>query len=201
MGEGLKRARKSAKATRKPKAKSQHLMASPCEHCPFRTDIGGYLRGDRVREIAESLFRGASFPCHKTTESWEDEDGESDHIETEDSQQCAGAEIFLAKQGMSTQMSRIAERLGMKVAKLNMKAPVCGSVAEMLRVHGAEEDEDRETCSVCDQDCEAPAGIMVGDGIMPGEGSAEYTCSECSNPVCGACSQMRGKVRVCNYCI
>ena len=192
---------KTKRATRKRKPKSQHLMANPCEHCPFRTDIAGYLRGDRVREIAESLFRGQSFPCHKTTEDWEDEDGFSDRIETEDSQQCAGAEIFLAKQGMSTQMGRIADRLGMKVAKLNMKAPVCGSVSEMLRVHGESEDEDRETCSVCDPDCEAPAGIMVGDGIMPGEGSAEYTCHECSGTVCGSCSQKRGKHRVCNDCL
>ena len=181
----------------------KHTMATPCENCPFRTDIDGYLRGDRVREICESLFQGASFPCHKTTEDWEDDDGETDLIETENSQQCAGAEIFLAKQGMSTQMGRIAERLGMKVAKLNMKAPVCGSVSEMLRIHGDDEDDDRECCSVCDQDCEAPAGYMVGDGILPGEGNADYTCCECGEPVCGACSQQkskRGKERICNLC-
>lgn len=181
----------------------KHTMGTPCDHCPFRTDIKGYLRADRVREIAESLFRGASFPCHKTTESWEDDDGESDRVETDDSQQCAGAEIFLAKQGMSTQMGRIAERLGMKVAKLNKKAPVCGSVSEMLRVHGEPEDDDRECCSVCDQDCEAPAGYQVGDGVIPGEGSAEYWCDECGEPVCGACSKPKpkSKKRICNSCV
>ena len=122
----------------------RYTMATPCDNCPFRTDIKGYLRGDRVREICESLFTGGSFPCHKTTEEWEDDDGENELREVEDSQQCAGAEIFLAKQGTSTQMGRIAERLGMKVAKLNTKAPVCGSVSEMLRVHGDTEDDERE---------------------------------------------------------
>lgn len=182
----------------------KHTMKTPCEHCPFRTDIEGYLRGDRVREIAESLFRGASFPCHETTEAWEDDDGDDDMHETEKSQQCAGAEIFLAKQGMSTQMGRIAQRLGIKVAKLNMKAPVCGSVAEMLKVHGEDEPEG-EPCSVCDEDCEAPAGYGVGDGVIPGDSSAEFTCDECSEPVCGACSKFQGKGkskrRVCNYCL
>jgi hypothetical protein len=175
-------------------------MANPCENCPFRTDIDGYLRRDRVVEIAESLFRGASFPCHETTEEWED-DEESGMVETQSSSQCAGAEIFLAKQGTSTQMSRIAERLGMKVSKLNMKAPVCRSVNEMIRIHCGDDDDDRETCSVCNDDCEAPAGYAVGNGVIPGEGSAEFTCSECGEPVCGACSQKRGRNRVCDHCI
>lgn len=178
----------------------KHTMSTPCEHCPFRTDIDGYLRRDRIIEIAESLFRGASFPCHKTTE--EIEDGEECELAaTADSVQCAGAEIFLAKQGTSTQMSRIAERLGMKVSKLNMKSPVCQSVDEMIRVHCGEDEDDGEPCSVCDQDCEAPAGYAVGDGVIPGEGSAEYACDECGEPVCGACSTMRKRKRVCNNCI
>jgi|GEM_PF-1951035 len=178
----------------------KYAMSTPCDHCPFRNDIDGYLRPDRVSEIAESLFRGGSFPCHKTTESWEDDDGGSDMVATENSQQCAGAEIFLAKQGTSTQMSRIAERLGMKVAKLNMKAPVCGSVSEMLRVHGDDEDDDRESCSVCDDDCEAPAGWQVGGGVIPGEGSAEFECWHCGQPVCGSCSSMVKRKRTCNTC-
>jgi hypothetical protein len=178
----------------------KYTIATPCDNCPFRKDIAGYLRSERVREICESLFRGQSFPCHKTTEVWEDEDGESNFEATDDSQQCAGAEIFLAHQGQSTQMSRIAERMGMKVAKLNMKAPVCKSVSEMLRVHGDEEDDDRESCSVCDEDCEAPAGYAVGDGVLPGEGNADYTCYHCGEPVCGACSKIIKRKRTCNNC-
>lgn len=183
----------------------KHTMATPCKHCPFRTDIHGYLTADRVRGIAESLFGGASFPCHETTEAWEDDDGDSERVATDDSQQCAGAEIFLAKQGMSTQMGRIAERLGMKVAKLNSKAPVCSSVSEMLTVHGHDEPEG-EPCSVVDPDCEAPAGWQMGGGVMPGDSVAEYECDECGQPVCGACSKLtrkgsRKKRRVCNSCL
>lgn len=181
----------------------RHTMGTPCKHCPFRTDIRGYLTAERVIEISESLFCGASFPCHKTTVAWEDDDGDSDRVATEDSQQCAGAEIFLSKQGMSTQMGRIAERLGMKVAKLNKKSPVCSSVSEMLAVHGHE--PDGESCSVCDSDCEAPAGYMVGNGVLPCLETAEYVCDDCGEPVCGACSKFtrkgsRKKRRVCNNC-
>lgn len=110
-------------------------MSTPCPQCPFRSDIPGYLTPGRVREIAQSVLNQKSFPCHKTTESCEDDDGGCDMRETEDSEQCAGAEIFAAKHGVSSQMSRIAERFGMHVAPLDMDAPVCGSTQEMLRVH------------------------------------------------------------------
>lgn len=180
----------------------KHTMGKPCAHCPFRTDIQGYLRRERVIEIAESLFQGASFPCHETTEAWDDDDDGERHA-TDDSQQCAGAEIFLAKQGMSTQLGRIAERLGMKVAKLDKKSPVCSSVSEMIRVHVGDDEEEGETCCVCDHGCEAPAGYFVGGGVLPGEGSAEFCCYGCGEPVCGACSNpikgQRGE-RLCNNC-
>jgi hypothetical protein len=180
----------------------KHTMKSPCERCPFRSDLPhGYLRADRIQEIAASLFRGGSFPCHKTTiESEEDEDGFCDMEANSDSEQCAGAEIFLAKQGMSTQLSRIAERLGMKVSKLDMKAPVCGSVVEMLEVHGVADEIDVETCSVCDYGCEAPAGYAAGDGVIHGTDAAEYSCYECGEPVCGNCSVETEDGRVCKTC-
>ena len=66
---------------------------------------------DRVSEICESLFRGQSFPCHKTTNHDDDEEC-AVGINQDNEVQCAGAEIFLASQGMSTQMSRIAGRWG-----------------------------------------------------------------------------------------
>lgn len=113
-------------------------MSAPCQHCPFRKDITGYLTAGRVREIVKSVLSQQSFPCHKTTEfeDAEDEDGSYDRrVNTEDEEQCAGAEIFAAKHGTSSQMSRIAGRLGMQMAKLDMTAPVCGSLKEMLAVH------------------------------------------------------------------
>ena len=183
-----------------------HRMSDPCDNCPFRTDLPhGYLRPDRIREIAESLFRGESFPCHKTTETVEDDEGFGDRVATEDSLQCAGAEIFLAKQGLSTQMGRIAERLGM-AQPLNMEAPVSGSVSQMLKVHrrgsdeDTDEDEEIETCAVVIDGCEAPAGIMVGGGVIEGTEAAEFQCHDCGEPVCGNCSEERDGVRICYYC-
>lgn len=110
-------------------------MSTPCVHCPFRSDIRGYLCPERAEEIAESVLSGGFFPCHKTTVSVEDDEGESDLVAGDDSQECAGAAIFAAKHGCSSQMSRIAERLGFQVAKLDMSAPVCDTVEQMVDIH------------------------------------------------------------------
>lgn len=112
----------------------KYNMAHPCPHCPFRNDIRGYLRRDRVKEIVMSVLRQQSFPCHKTTELIED-DCESDLVATEDSEQCAGADIFALKHGVCSQMRRICGRLGMPVAELDEDAPVCEDLEEMLEVH------------------------------------------------------------------
>ena len=57
------------------------------------------------------MLRGNSggFPCHRTTVGTENDDLQ----ETKDSKHCAGALIYAEKQEASTQMMRIAERLGM----------------------------------------------------------------------------------------
>lgn len=176
----------------------KHTMAAPCKECPFRNDLPhGYLRAERITEIVESLLRGVSFPCHKTTVEIESENGFSDLEADENSLQCAGAEIFLAKQGTSTQMSRIAERLGMPVATLDMDAAVCGSHREMLTAHGHDEESEYEPCSVADYGCLHPAGYMMGGGVVEcTDGEETFECSECGEFVCEACSE-RG---VCNNC-
>ena len=110
-------------------------MVTPCQQCPFRTDIKGYLRSERAREIAEFTLNNGSFHCHKTTEVVEDENGEEDTVEVADSQECAGAAIFAAKHGCSSQMSRISERLGFPVAELDMSAPIFDSVEEMVEAN------------------------------------------------------------------
>lgn len=177
-----------------------HEMTAPCAECPFRNDIHGYLRLERVQEIVASCFHGESFPCHRTTEAWEDDEGFEDMHATEDSQQCAGAEIFLAHQGSSTQMGRIAERFG-SVVTLDMKAPVCKSVQEMLTVHnGGVDPTDIEPCSICNEGCDAPAGTMEASGVVDGLEAAEYECLECGQPVCGSCSEERGDDRICYDC-
>jgi hypothetical protein len=70
-------------------------------------------------------FASGEFPCHKTAEVQEDEDGTSGFIAAEGSQHCAGALIFLEKRGESHQMMRINERLGYYDARnLSMEASV-----------------------------------------------------------------------------
>lgn len=95
-----------------------YSLTSPCKECPFRNDIKPYIREARVREIERSLVR-SEFPCHKTPET-----------------HCAGALILMEKEGRSSQMMRIAERLGMyDRTKLNMNAPVYESFRAMVQAH------------------------------------------------------------------
>lgn len=178
----------------------KYTMRTPCKHCPFRKNIKGYLRKDRVVEIAHSVIQGQSFPCHKTTEAIEDDDGASDMIATDDSEQCAGAEIFAAHHGTSSQMSRIAERLRMKVSKLNMRAKVCKTVAEMVEVHCGKEEVEGESCSVVNDGCLAPAGYDMGDSIVHGTEFVSTCCSECGEYVCENCSQVIDGEIVCDNC-
>lgn len=110
-------------------------MVSPCTHCPFRSDIPGFLRGSRVLQITTDVLNGGSFPCHKTTEPVVSDDGMDDNAIVESSQECAGSRIFAAKNGTSSQWSRIARRLGCHVADVDMTAPVYSSVKEMLIGH------------------------------------------------------------------
>ncbi len=103
-------------------------MTTPCDKCPFRSDIRPFLRPERVREIEGSLVR-AEFPCHKTTEH--DADGEYVRDIPKEIH-CAGALILMEKEGRSSQMMRIAERLGMyDPSKLDMEAHVFDSFDEM----------------------------------------------------------------------
>ena len=103
-------------------------MTTPCSNCPFRKDIPPFLRPERVREIQRSLVR-SEFPCHKTTTH--DDDG--DYVpKPGEEMHCAGALILKEKLGQSSQMMRIAERLGMyDHTKLDMGAPVFDSFDEM----------------------------------------------------------------------
>lgn len=95
----------------------QYTMTKPCPECPFRRDGEGAkpvrLMPGRVEEIAGLMLGGrGDFPCHKTTEP-DDGDEECGRRATKDSVHCAGALIFAEKNETSTQMTRIAGRLGM----------------------------------------------------------------------------------------
>lgn len=74
----------------------------------------------RLKEFAQG-----EFPCHKTADLNDDEEGGSQYEAGKKSVHCAGALIFLEKRNAPHQMMRIAERLGMyNYTKLDMSAKV-----------------------------------------------------------------------------
>jgi len=108
-------------------------ILSPCSNCPFRADIRPYLRKERVREIERSLVR-ASFFCHKTTKHDDVDDESGEYHARGGEAHCAGALILMEKEGRSSQMMRIAERLGLyDHTKLDMKAPVFDTFDAMVK--------------------------------------------------------------------
>ena len=108
-------------------------LRKPCAHCPFRTDIAGYLTTGRAREIALGLLlHQQTFACHEFTDC--DEDGEA--VRSDKDQHCAGALIFLEAQDRPNQLMRIAERLGFyDRSKLDMEAPVHRTLAALVKHH------------------------------------------------------------------
>ncbi len=168
-------------------------LLRPCPKCPFRTDIPGYLRHERAIEISQSLARGAEFPCHQTTA----DDDEGGLEAGPNSQFCAGALLVMEHMEQPNQIVRFAERLGMYDAgRLDRSAPVARTLHEFADHHG--DGEERECCSVVNQDCEAPAGMLLDGIVVPVEATGETRpCPECGEPVCGACSNGEG---VCFYC-
>lgn len=97
-----------------------YKLTTPCPDCPFLAANAAAYGIDRLEE-----FASGEFPCHKTAELVEVDDGAAQYHATRSSQHCAGALIYLEKQQRPHQMMRIAERLGMYDARqLDMNAPV-----------------------------------------------------------------------------
>ena len=94
-------------------------LTTPCNNCPYRTDIHPYLTKARVREFEHNLVRNQrSFQCHKTI--------------GHEFQNCAGSLILLHKIDQPNQIMQVAERLGyFDPSKLDMSAPVFSSFEEM----------------------------------------------------------------------
>lgn len=101
-----------------------YKLTKPCNACPFL--IGsGFAYSNLVRHAS------GEFGCHKACDLNEDTGDFEPHDKTP---HCAGALIFLEKQGKPHQMMRIAERLGMyDASKLDMDANV-GSKPSDYRV-------------------------------------------------------------------
>jgi hypothetical protein len=183
------------------------IVAAPCGKCPFRKDVPIYLRADRRRDIAESLLNDDNFYCHNTTVDDPDDDG--DRMVVSDSQICAGAAKALMMSGGSTNLMRIAERLGLAdLDKTEERGVEVWSLDQWPRLaEGSTGDEPEwevgdedgvETCSYVGDYCEAPAGFLgAGGGVVRGTVAAELQCSECGDPLCGECITENG---MCPFC-
>lgn len=199
-------------------------MNAPCDNCPFLKKGGIRLTHGRVKELVANLSNyssGGEFTCHKTTVSQEDDEGGSEMVDGPKPAFCGGALIFAGKQGWSNAMMRIAERLGIydprkhtlasgrlvfDSEKQMLDSCVDASARGAVRHRGGKKAKPKkpvgtgEPCGVCDEDCTAPAGWDNGNLVSNDEANAEYECSLCGSPVCGACSVERKKKQVCNDC-
>jgi hypothetical protein len=78
---------------------SEDFMKKPCAQCPYRRDVKPFLTTARAEELAYHATNPYNyFPCHKTTEPGEDEEGNSDMYVTEASKQCAGFLTLMASE-------------------------------------------------------------------------------------------------------
>jgi len=98
--------------------------------CPFRRTGGVRLMRGRIVEIVAGVLGepGATFMCHKTTGVLGNKAAE---------RHCAGALVFAERHNHATQMTRIAERLGMYDRAVLLATPeaadVFGTRGAMLR--------------------------------------------------------------------
>lgn len=98
----------------------QYTMTTPCPECPFLKSMS---HGYSIRRLRE--FASGEFPCHKTADYREDDDGSGGFVANSESQHCAGALIFNEKRNQPHQMMRICERFGhYDRTKLDMTAEV-----------------------------------------------------------------------------
>jgi hypothetical protein len=75
------------------------FMKKPCEHCPFRHDVKPFLRPSRGEELAYHATNPYnSFPCHKTTVSADDDEGNMMCVGT--TKECAGFMTLQINEGM-----------------------------------------------------------------------------------------------------
>jgi hypothetical protein len=123
---------------------SMFKMKRPCDQCPFRHDVRGFLSEDRATEIADALLSDQTFSCHKTVDySNEDEDGFSAG-DTHNSQHCAGATIMLEHMEQPNQMMRWMERLGAYDRRqMEMDAPVFTDAEDFIQHHAEAEHARR----------------------------------------------------------
>ncbi len=112
----------------------QLRLKSPCRNCPFRTDILPFLESARAQDLARMLGDngGTHFVCHKTVEYNNDDGGKI----TPDTKVCAGAMILAAREGRTSQIQQVGQRLGLwSPDELDMAAPVYASFKDFIDAH------------------------------------------------------------------
>lgn len=90
----------------------RQVLTEPCNQCPFLKKMARGFTMQRLKQLALT-----DFPCHKTCNIKENEDGVDEFIGNDNSVYCAGAMIFLAKR--KNQYS-----YGFDDTKLNMQSSV-----------------------------------------------------------------------------
>lgn len=78
-------------------------LKKPCKHCPF-ADTPTRIRfacEERAEEIAESAYRHG-FPCHKSAEFVDDDDGRGGFHPRVDGQHCIGSVMLFINSGYDT---------------------------------------------------------------------------------------------------
>lgn len=188
-------------------AVSPYLRRVACKSCPFRRSmVGVILRPERAAALAESLLQGGSFPCHKTTVLAEpDGDGEVEEmVRGPNWQECAGALATMEKAGQSGQLTRIAERLGLRdPAALDVdRSDVFDSLAEWVAAH--REDTGLTHCEVAGPECEDPCGFAFGSNVTSSldepQCDPEHACSGCGHVMCESCTNPMDE-EYCVYCL
>jgi hypothetical protein len=88
----------------------------PCDNCPFRVDIRGYLHGERARQLIDDLLADdfAWFGCHKSTATTE----EGERVCVDTTQQCVGSLHML----MRSNAINVATRLAAAVGEIDLDA-------------------------------------------------------------------------------
>lgn len=178
------------------------VTRQPCANCPFRdNDLRASLGRERRAEIAQSLEAGDNFHCHATIDYSSGED--EGYVDPHGSLSCSGAIAVLNRGGGSTQLQRIAERLGGQQATDPGTELV--PYADLEHWVGTGESLGTgEPCSVCGPSCEHPAGWGAGGGVSTNYvADAPHQCWGCAEPVCDACSVPNPDgtdTVLCDYC-
>ena len=136
----------------------------------------------------------------------EDDDG-TEFVESVGAD-CAGAVKAYLLDGGASQLTRIAERLGMvDLTEVSETGADCWPLSLWPRVPEGEtgatwdegDDEEVEPCYASDEGCLAPAGWLgAGGGIIEGTESADGECSVCGEPLCSNCADGDGCCPTCS---